>query len=122
MKLAKLFLVVVSTTLIGNAFAGNAIQCPRPIVIKNTYLNNAHPHEDKWAVSEYNNFGTPEMWGFGFANINASSAADAASQANSALDSLTFNSGPFASTRLGVTVCYYDSAAGFQGIALTLMS
>lgn len=120
MKLFKLAIpALLSVGLISTAFASHQFACPTVAAIQAVGVATTFGRNGMYTVSQFDSFGTTEMWGFGITNVPAASNANALAKANNALTNLTFVSGPIFSNDIDVTACYY-SAGSFMAAALTV--
>ena len=93
--------------------------CPSVAEIQNTQFVGAGIQDGKFAVIQFSNYGTNELWGFGIYNIDASSPSDAIAQAQAALPNLTFKNGPLRANKINTWGCNYNIGEGFKAVALT---
>lgn len=118
MKFVRLTMtaVLMSFALLGVA---KAATCPSIEAIQAVGLSHAGHHNGNFVVTQYDNYGTGQTWGFGLSNVVASNFGDALTKANNALSGLTMSQ---KARQVGatVTVCFYNTAAGYAGTAMTV--
>src|SRR6185295_2453869 len=89
----KLFLLLILLPI-----SVYAINCPRVIRLQEVGLSNnlVQDNNKRWYAGRTSqHYETPELWTFVIGDIGARDAVEALAEAKEALDTLSFNRGPF---------------------------
>jgi hypothetical protein len=98
-----------------------AINCPRIVRLKEVGLssNVVQDNNGRWYAGRTSqNYETPEQWTFVIGDIGARDKVEALQEAQEALETLSFHSGPFKGPA-DKWICLYDNSEGFPAAAVT---
>lgn len=95
-------------------------KCPSVDSIQKTTFMTARKLSDgSYGAIQLNGYDTKEIWAFIIAELTATSASDALTQAATALTSLAYNSGPTYFADNNIWVCIYNVDGGYPAVAVT---
>jgi hypothetical protein len=97
-------------------------RCPGVSDVQNGTFLTAQATNGVYVAMQFSNYGTNTFWGFGVANIQAVSSADAITKATNALTTLQLTDGPVYSKHLNAWGCSYSIGSGYVATALTTAS
>lgn len=117
----KKWIPIITILLASTSFADAPLKCPDVNIIKQVGLshNLAQDNNGNWYAGRTSqHYGTPQKWTFVIGNIFAPDKQKAILEANEALATLSFKSGPMQAPSQK-WLCLYDNDEGFPSGALT---